>query len=400
MTNQAQQLSLFDENPKEEGESSVVSQQPKVDNVPSNVVEQPSAPSTQPSAPFSRIALVILNYNGATMLERYLPGILEHSKSAEVIIADNASTDDSVKMLKRDFPDVRLIAMSRNWGFAGGYNQAFKVIETTNEREGKKSPEYYLLLNSDVRVEEGWLEPLVEYMDQHPEVAACQPKILSNVFPTRFEYAGAAGGFLDKYGYPFCRGRIFNTMETDEGQYNSVQEILWASGACMMVRSQDYWDSGTLDRRFFAHQEEIDFCWRLNIMGRKVVCIPQSKVYHLGGGTLPKGNPKKTYLNFRNNLIMLYKNLPDAELNKVMTIRLWLDVVAALKGLLTGHFKNFKAIIKARKDFRKSKIDFTESRKQIQAIRKSDHEAHIIQFSILKKYYLLQKKTFDKLGIS
>ena len=314
-------MSLFDDQPIEEkpleekpAEAKPAEQKP--------VEEKPAEKET---AQVTRIAIVILNWNGATMLEHYLPGILEHSRGAEVIVADNASTDDSVKMLKRDFPDVRVIALSRNWGYAGGYNQAFKVIETTNERNGQPSPEYYILLNSDVRVEDDWLGPLVEYMDKHPEVAVCQPKILSDVFPTRFEYAGACGGFLDKYGYPYCRGRIFNTLETDEGQYDSVQEILWAPGACMMIRSQDYWNAGTLDRKFFAHQEEIDLCWRLNIIGRKVVCIPQSKVYHLGGGTLPKGNPQKTYLNFRNNLTMLYKNLPENELNHVMKIRLWLD---------------------------------------------------------------------------
>ena len=424
MTKQAQQLSLFDDQPIEEKPAEVkptevkpVEQEPAIEEVEpivekeeepvlfeeepvieekeEPIVEEP-APAPAP-APSARIAIVILNWNGATMLEHYLPGILEHSKGAEVIVADNASTDDSVKMLERDFPDVRVIALSRNWGYAGGYNQAFKVIETTNEREGKPSPEYYLLLNSDVRVEEGWLEPLVEYMDQHQEVAACQPKILSDVFPTRFEYAGACGGFLDKYGYPYCRGRIFNTIETDEGQYNNVQEVLWASGACMMIRSQDYWNAGTLDRKFFAHQEEIDLCWRLNILGRKVVCIPQSKVYHLGGGTLPKGNPVKTYLNFRNNLTMLYKNLPESELNHVMKVRLWLDCVAALKELFTGRFGDFKAIIRARKDFQKRKAEYAPVRRQIQELRQSNQDQHVSQFSILQSYYLQRKKTFDKL---
>ena len=398
MTNQAQQLSLFDDQPAEE--------KPLVENPAEEKpveAETPTAPAEaalpkQPEVkPSSRIAIVILNWNGATMLEHYLPGILEHSKGAEVIVADNASTDDSVKMLSRDFPDVRVIALSRNWGYAGGYNQAFKVIETTNERNGQPSPEYYILLNSDVRVEEGWLEPMVQYMDKHPEVAVCQPKILSDVFPTRFEYAGACGGFLDKYGYPYCRGRIFNTIEKDDGQYDSVKEVLWASGACMMIRSQDYWNAGTLDRKFFAHQEEIDLCWRLNILGRKVVCIPQSKVYHLGGGTLPKGNPKKTYLNFRNNLTMLYKNLPESELSHVMKTRLWLDCVAAIKELLTGRFGDFKAIIKARKDFEKWKAEYAPVRRQIQELRQSNNDQLISQFSILKKYYLQRKHTFDKI---
>ena len=403
MTNQAQQLSLFDDQPAEEKplvenpiEEKPAEEKPVEAETPTAPAEAalPKQPEVKPS---SRIAIVILNWNGATMLEHYLPGILEHSKGAEVIVADNASTDDSVKMLSRDFPDVRVIALSRNWGYAGGYNQAFKVIETTNERNGQPSPEYYILLNSDVRVEEGWLEPMVQYMDKHPEVAVCQPKILSDVFPTRFEYAGACGGFLDKYGYPYCRGRIFNTLETDEGQYDNVQEILWASGACMMIRSQDYWNAGTLDRKFFAHQEEIDLCWRLNIIGRKVVCVPQSKVFHLGGGTLPKGNPQKTYLNFRNNLTMLYKNLPESELSHVMKVRLWLDYVAAAKELLTGRFGDFKAIIKARRDFKKWKAEYAPVRRQIQELRQSDNDQLISQFSILKKYYLQRKHTFDKI---
>ena len=403
MTNQAQQLSLFDEQPAEEKPLEVKTAEEKpleaepVEEKPLEAEPVEEKPVEKETAPSSRIAIVILNWNGATMLEHYLPGILEHSKGAEVIVADNASTDDSVKMLSREFPDVRVIALSRNWGYAGGYNQAFKVIETTNERNGQPSPEYYILLNSDVRVEEGWLEPMVEYMDKHPEAAVCQPKILSDVFPTRFEYAGACGGYLDKYGYPYCRGRIFNTLETDEGQYDNVQEVLWASGACMMIRSQDYWNAGTLDRKFFAHQEEIDLCWRLNIIGRKVVCVPQSKVFHLGGGTLPKGNPKKTYLNFRNNLTMLYKNLPESELSHVMKVRLWLDYVAAAKELLTGRFGDFKAIIKARRDFKKWKAEYTPVRRQIQELRQSDNEQLISQFSILKKYYLQRKHTFDKI---
>lgn len=403
MTNQAQQLSLFDDQPAEEKplvenpiEEKPAEEKPVEAETPTAPAEA-ALPKQSEVKPSSRIAIVILNWNGATMLEHYLPGILEHSKGAEVIVADNASTDDSVKMLSRDFPDVRVIALSRNWGYAGGYNQAFKVIETTNERNGQPSPEYYILLNSDVRVEEGWLEPMVQYMDKHPEVAVCQPKILSDVFPTRFEYAGACGGFLDKYGYPYCRGRIFNTIEKDEGQYDSVKEVLWASGACMMIRSQDYWNAGTLDRKFFAHQEEIDLCWRLNILGRKVVCIPQSKVYHLGGGTLPKGNPKKTYLNFRNNLTMLYKNLPESELSHVMKVRLWLDYVAAAKELLTGRFGDFKAIIKARRDFKKWKAEYAPVRRQIQELRQSNNDQLISQFSILKKYYLQRKHTFDKI---
>ncbi len=336
----------------------------------------------------TELAIVILNWNGRKMMRKYLPSVLEHSKGAEVIVADNASTDDSLQMLAKEFPSVRTIVLKKNWGFADGYNKALEQVNA----------EYYLLLNSDVRVEEGWLNAMMDYMRKNKDVAACQPKLLSDVSPTLFEYAGACGGFIDRYGYPYCRGRLFDTVEKDRGQYNTVMEILWATGACLLIRSADYWQAGGLDGRFFAHNEEIDLCWRLNLMGRRVVCVPQSRAYHLGGGTLPKGNPRKTYLNFRNNLTMLYKNLPDAELRHVMRVRFFLDWLAAFQMLILGRsIGDFKAVIKARKDFKEWLNDFTEDRERIQRVVSSPTLSGKTSICILWQYYVKGKKFFSRL---
>ncbi|MBQ0074677.1 MAG: glycosyltransferase family 2 protein [Prevotella sp.] len=343
------------------------------------------------------ISIVILNWNGSTMIEKYLPHVIQNSEGAEIVVADNASTDDSIVMLKEKFPDIRTIVLEKNWGFADGYNKAFEALEQENKAYNIPLPDYYILLNSDVRTESGWLEPLERYMNEHQDVAACQPKLLSDIAPDYFEYAGACGGYIDRYGYPYCRGRIFETVEKDLGQYDDISEILWATGACMMIRREDYWKAGGLDGRFFAHNEEIDLCWRLNIMGRKVVCIPQSKVYHLGGGTLPKGNPRKTYLNFRNNLTMLYKNLPEEELKNVMRMRTLLDYVAALQMLLLGkNWGDFKAVLKGRRDFKSWKKDFTADRKHIQASYKNRNQVKgKTTLSILWNYYIKGRKTFN-----
>ncbi|MCI6504037.1 MAG: glycosyltransferase family 2 protein [Prevotella sp.] len=325
------------------------------------------------------IAIVILNWNGAEMMRKYLPNVVKHSVNATVFVADNASTDDSLSVLANEFPTVRTIVLEKNWGFADGYNKALEQIDA----------EYYLLLNSDVRVEDGWLDAMLDYMRKNNDVAACQPKLLSDLSPTLFEYAGACGGFIDRYGYPYCRGRILEELEEDHGQYNTVMELLWASGACLLIRSTDYWKAGGLDGRFFAHNEEIDLCWRLNIMGRRVVCIPQSKVYHLGGGTLPKGNPQKTYLNFRNNLTMLYKNLPDNQLQRVMLVRWCLDYLAAFQTLiLKRDIGGFKAIFRARHDFQKWKKDFANDRKKIQGCRQTTNDVGRSSFSLLWQYYI------------
>ena len=331
-----------------------------------------------------KVAIVILNWNGRKMMEQYLPSVIAHSQGATIYVADNASTDNSLEWL-HIYNKVKTIVLDQNYGFADGYNRALKQVEA----------EYYILLNSDVEVTPHWLEPLIDYMDTHSDVAACQPKLLSFVDKTKFEYAGAAGGFIDRFGFPFCRGRIFDSVEADNGQYDSVQQVLWATGACLFIRSEDYWRVGGLDARFFAHNEEIDLCWRLRIMGRQVVCLPDSQVYHLGGGTLPKGNPYKTFLNFRNNLTMLYKCLPDKELHDVMRWRWFLDYLAAWQTLiLNRNYGDFKAIYRARRAFKKWKKDFKEDRKHIQESRKEASVPERKRYSIVWQYYVKGKRRY------
>lgn len=336
-----------------------------------------------------KLAIVILNWNGSKMLSQYLPSVLQYSREeATIYLADNASSDDSLEMLRSYFPEVRLILLDKNWGFAEGYNKALAQIDA----------EYYLLLNSDIEVTHHWLSPMLEFMDAHPEVAACQPKLLSVFDKDSFEYAGACGGFLDRYGYPFCRGRIFDTVEKDNGQYDQPAEILWATGAALLTRARIYKKVGGLDARFFAHNEEIDLCWRMRIMGYKIYCIPDSKVYHVGGGTLPKGNPMKTYLNFRNNLTMLYKCLSDSELRHVMRWRWFLDYLAAWQTLiLNRNLGDFKAIYRARRDFNHWKKDFDADRQTIQQGRVVTSIPEQRPFSLLWQYYAKGRKHFSDL---
>ena len=335
-----------------------------------------------------RIAIVILNWNGANMLRKFLPSVLSYSQEAEVIVADNASKDDSLKILETEFPEVRTIVLNTNYGFAEGYNQALKQVEA----------EYYLLLNSDVEVTEGWLQPMLSYMDAHEDVVACQPKLRCEWNRSMLEYAGACGGFIDYLGYPFCRGRVFNTVEEDLGQYDTVIPVLWATGAALMIRSKLYWEAGGLDARFFAHQEEIDLCWRLRIRGRRIVCVPDSYVYHVGGGTLPKSNPMKTFLNFRNNLTMLYKCLPEEELKAVMRWRWWLDYLAAWETLiLNRNLGDFKAIYRGRRAFKQWRKDFEADRQTIQASRVAKEKPERKMFSLLWQYYVKGHKTFSTL---
>lgn len=336
-----------------------------------------------------KLAIVILNWNGAQMLRQYLPSVLRYSRDeATVYVADNASTDDSVPMLQAHFPDVKLILLDQNWGFAEGYNKALAQVEA----------EYYLLLNSDIEVTHHWLTPLIEFMDAHDDVAACQPKLLSMANRDQFEYAGASGGFLDRYGYPFCRGRIFDTIENDNGQYDYPSEVLWATGAALLVRARTYNNIGGLDGRFFAHCEEIDFCWRLRLSGYKVYCLPESVVYHVGGGTLPKSNPMKTYLNFRNNLTMLYKCLPEEDLKRVMRWRWWLDYLAAWEMLLLKRsLGDFKAVYRARRAFSRWRRDFRDDREQIQRGRKLKEIPERRRFSLLWQYYVKGRKHYSDL---
>lgn len=336
-----------------------------------------------------KVAIVILNWNGKKMLWQYLPTVIKYSsQDAEVWVADNASTDGSMKLLAERFPSVKTLQLDRNYGFAEGYNKALSQIDA----------EYYVLLNSDVEVVHHWLTPLIEYMDSHEDVAACQPKLLSEFHKDDFEYAGASGGYLDRYGYPFCRGRIFDTVESDNGQYDYTTDVLWATGACLFIRSKAYWDVGGLDGRFFAHCEEIDLCWRLRQRGWRIVCNPESEVYHVGGGTLPKSNPMKTFLNFRNNLTMLYKNLPDDELKSVMRVRCLLDWLAAFEMLLLKrNFGDFKAVIRGRRAFKRWKHDFDADRKKISDTRKVDPVPERKMFSILWRYYAKGQKKFSQL---
>lgn len=337
-----------------------------------------------------KIAIVILNWNGRRMLEQYMPSVLMYSKGdATVIVADNASTDDSLDLLEKQFPEVRIIRFDENWGFAEGYNKALTEVKA----------EYYVIMNSDIEVTHHWLTPLIEFMDNHPEVAACQPKLLSMANKEKFEYAGASGGFIDRLGYPFCRGRVFETVENDNGQYDTKAEVMWATGACFVIRSSDFHAEGGFDERFFAHSEEIDLCWRLRLKGRKIYCIPDSHVYHVGGGTLPKGNPMKTYLNFRNNLTMLYKNLPEKDLKHVMRWRWLLDYLAAFQTLIcNGNVGDFRAIYRARRDFKRWKKEYAPIRQQLQAA-KTNHDDVRQPFSILWQYYVRQRRTYSALPL-
>jgi len=333
----------------------------------------------------SKVAIVILNWNGRQFLERFLPLLVKYNPSfAEIIIADNASMDDSVAFVKGKYPTLRIIQNNENGGFAKGYNDALSQVDA----------EYYVLLNSDIEVTDHWIEPVIELMDSDQAIAACQPKILSYLDPKKYEYAGAAGGFIDKYGYPFCRGRIFETLEPEQGQYNDVKEIFWATGACMFVRASIYNKVGGLDKDFFAHMEEIDFCWRVKNEGYKVMFCPGSKVYHVGGGTLPKGSSRKTFLNFRNNFILLYKNLPTGKFLRVFFIRLVFDGFAAFKFLFDGGIKDFLAVGKAHFTFYFTFLKHRKKRKYIHQKQVSG----IYKKCIVLEYYLRKKVLYTQLN--
>ena len=329
-----------------------------------------------------KIATIILNWNGRKMLEQFLPSVTQHTMG-EVIVADNGSTDDSLAFLQEHYPTLRTIALDKNYGFAEGYNRAIAQVEA----------DYYILLNDDVEVTPHWVEPVIAQMEASDTIAIAQPKLLMHTQRDTFEYAGGAGGFIDKHGYPFCRGRIFTTLEQDHGQYDDACEIFWASGAAMFVKASVWKALGGLDGQFFAHMEEIDFCWRAKNQGYQVVYCPQSVVYHLGGGTLPKSNPRKTYLNFRNNCALLYKNLPPKRLAPVMRLRWLLDLVAALKFLLQGHTKECSAVFQAHRDFRSWKPALRAQRQALQP-----HEVSCIYSkNLLLSYYFNGKKTYSQL---
>jgi hypothetical protein len=338
-----------------------------------------------------KTAVVILNWNGIDLLQRFLGSVVKLSadRDTAVYLADNGSTDDSVNWVSENLSDVRIIRFEKNHGFAGGYNLALKQIDA----------EYYVLLNSDVEVSGGWLNPLVDFMDQNPDVASCQPKIRSYHNRNNFEYAGAAGGFVDKYGYPFCRGRIFDHIEKDDGQYDNRADIFWSSGACMMVRSVAWTRCGGLDDDFFAHMEEIDLCWRFHLAGFRVSCIPDSVVYHIGGGVLPYDSGHKTYLNFRNNLYMLYKNLPDNKLHWTLFIRKILDGVAALTFILTGRSENAKAVWNAHIDYYRNIKSLKVKRRSVRDLIISQPGSLLLNKCIIFRFYIKGDKTFSSLNI-
>ena len=332
-------------------------------------------------------AVVILNYNGAGMLRRFLPSVIKYSPEASIYVADNGSSDESCDVVRNEFPAVKLMVLDHNYGFAEGYNRALAQVDE----------EYAVLLNSDVEVTRGWLSPMTQFLDSNPKVAACQPKLLSFKQKDFFEYAGAAGGFIDKWGYTFCRGRIFNTVERDSGQYDDTTDVFWATGAALMIRNEVYKNNGGLDGRFFAHMEEIDLCWRLRSRGYRIACVPQSHVYHVGGATLKKENPQKTYLNFRNNLLMIYKNAPDYQLKKIMLFRKVFDNVAALKFLASGDYAAFKAVRKARRDFKAMRSGYDKARAENMKLAVTTRIPEVLKSSILYKYYLGFKHTYSSL---
>ncbi len=338
-----------------------------------------------------KVAVVILNYNGKHWLQQFLSNVLQNSASPNVSIyvADNASTDDSVSYLQAHFPTVKIIQNTANTGYAGGYNEALRQVQS----------DYYVLLNSDVEVTANWIENTIHYMQQDDLIAACQPKILSFHEKNKFEYAGAAGGFIDKYGYPFCRGRIFDTCEIDNGQYNTSGEIFWASGACLFIRANIFHEVGGLDADFFAHMEEIDLCWRLKNLGYKISYCAESTVYHVGGGTLNKSNPKKTFLNFRNNRILLFKNLPISTLNTIEKIRNFLDFIAWIKAFITGNFEEAKAIKNALNEYQQNKHKWNHkqlSNTQLKSVA-SLNKIGIFNSSIVWQYYIKRITKFSEL---
>lgn len=335
-----------------------------------------------------QVAVVILNWNGKKFLEQFLPFAVAHTGTdAQIYVADNASTDDSLTFLKKNYPAVKIIENPVNGGFAVGYNMALNRIKA----------DYYVLLNSDVEVTPGWLKAPVEMLVKNESVAAVQPKIKSFSEPGKFEYAGAAGGYIDVYGYPFCRGRIFDTIENDEGQYNDEKEIFWASGACLFIKALLFHEMGGFDEDLFSHQEEIDLCWRMKLKGHKIMYCPQSEVLHFGGGMLPKSNPFKTYLNFRNNLIIICKNHPARALKKMMYQRMVLDGFAALWFLLKAEFGNFWAIARAHAHFYRTFPKTWAKRKAIQKTIITPEVSAIYRKSIVKKYFLQGKKLFSQL---
>ena len=335
-----------------------------------------------------KVAVVILSWNGIKFLEQFLPSVIEHTslELCEIVVADNCSTDGSVEFVQRNYPQVTIVQNKRNGGYAGGYNDALKNVKA----------KYYVLLNQDVEVTPNWVETVIEQMDMDEAIAAAQPKLRDFYKRDYFEYAGAAGGYMDRYGYAFCRGRLFDTIEKDEGQYDDVRDIFWATGACMFVRAEIFWSAGAFDEDFFAHQEEIDLCWRLRNLGYRIICVPTSVIYHVGGGSLPQGNPRKTYLNFRNNMMMMFKNLPLFSVLWKIPVRFCLDVIAGFYGIYKhGGFKDMGAIFKAHVMYCFALPQLIKKRRLIPHPR----SVYFSQVNLLWQYFGRDKTKFSQLVI-
>lgn len=335
--------------------------------------------------PSKKVAIVILSWNGKKFLEQFLPSVVQHTsiELCEIIVADNCSTDDSIAFMQANYPSIRLIQNPKNDGFAGGYNDALQLVEA----------EYYVLLNQDIEVTGNWVENVLTEMEKDKNIAAAQPKLRAFHNREYFEYAGACGGYLDKYSYAFCRGRMFDEVEKDEGQYDDVREIFWATGACLFIRSEIFWKAGAFDADFFAHQEEIDLCWRIKNMGYRIICVPQSVVYHVGGGSLSKGNPHKTYLNFRNNMRMMFKNLPASSFLWKIPLRIFLDSLAAAYGIYKNHnLKDCLAIVGAHYAFVGGIPKLIKKRKGI-----LHSDAHLSNVNTIWYYFIRRKRKFSDL---
>lgn len=328
-----------------------------------------------------RVAIVILNYNGKHYLEKFLPNVIAHSGDYPIWVADNASSDNSLEWLTEHYPFVKTLSLPENKGYAGGYNDALQKIQS----------EYYVLLNSDIEVTENWIDPVITFMESDQTIAACQPKILAYDLPTHFEYAGAAGGYMDYLGYPFCRGRIFDTREEDLGQYDDERDVFWATGACLFVKAEAFHQAKGFDERFFAHMEEIDLCWRLLNMGYRITYCGRSTVYHVGGGTLHKSNPRKTFLNYRNNLVMLFKNLPKGRRWKTVIFRLILDGISSARFMATGAWPDVFAIVKAHFAFYAMIPSLTKGQKRF------TYRAPLYYRSVVWEYFILGKHKFTEL---
>ncbi len=337
----------------------------------------------------SKVAVVILNWNGKKYLQQFLPSVVQYSEneSVDVFVADNGSTDDSILFVEKEYKQIKIITLDKNYGFAEGYNRALNQIDA----------EYFVLLNSDVEVTENWIFPIINLMEKDKTVAAAMPKMKSFAQREYFEYAGAGGGFIDKFGYPFCRGRILNVIEKDNGQYNDNREIFWATGACMFVRADLYKQFGGLDDYFFAHMEEIDLCWRMKNAGFKIMYVAEVEVFHVGGGTLPNNNPKKIYLNYRNNLFLLYKNLPENKILSSLIFRMILDGFSALVYLLSFRFSFFKAVIQAHFAFYQKLPDYRKQRKQFKQLIVKEKHGEMLQKSIVFSFFIFKKKSFNLL---